>query len=92
MPRAAAPYRERFSSMTANEPRIAPTDVISTCREPSCHTIFFEEASPTFKKRFMWMSNYDDEAKFDEFVKPLTWEGHAESICSPLHGGSRRSR
>ena len=47
--------------LTANEPRIAPTDIISTCREPSCHTIF-EEASPTFKKRFMWMSNYDDEA------------------------------
>ena len=47
--------------LTANEPRIAATAVISTCLEPGCHTIF-EEASPTFKKRFMWMSNYDDEA------------------------------
>jgi len=42
--------------LTANEPRIAATAVISTCLEPGCHTIF-EEASPTFKKRFMWMSN-----------------------------------
>jgi alpha-beta hydrolase superfamily lysophospholipase len=68
--------------LAANEPRIAATAVISTCLEPGCHTIF-EEASPTFKKRFMWMSNYDDEAKFDQFVKTLTWEGHAERIRSP---------
>ena len=46
--------------VAANEPRVAATAVISTCLEPGCHTIF-EEASPTFKKRFMWMSNYTDE-------------------------------
>jgi len=68
--------------LTANEPRIAATAVSSTCLEPGCRTIF-EEASPTFKKRFMWMSNYTDEAKFDEFVKTLTWEGHAEKIRTP---------
>ena len=68
--------------MTANEPRIAATAVMSTCLEPGCHTIF-EEASPTFKKRFMWMSNYTDELKFDEFAKTLTWEGHAEKIRNP---------
>ena len=68
--------------VAANEPRIAATAVISTCLEPGCHTIF-EEASPTFKKRFMWMSDYTDEAKFDEFVKTLTWEGHVERIRSP---------
>ena len=68
--------------LTANEPRIAATAVISTCLEPGCHTIF-EEASPTFKKRFMWMSNYTDEAKFNEFAKTLTWEGHVERIRTP---------
>jgi dienelactone hydrolase len=68
--------------VAANEPRIAATAVMSTCLEPGFHTIF-EEASPTFKKRFMWMSNYTDEAKFDEFVKSLTWEGHAQKIASP---------
>src|SRR5438270_2565664 len=68
--------------VAAHEPRIAATAVISTCLEPGCHTIF-EEASPTFKKRFMWMSNYTDEAKFDEFVKTLTWEGHVEKIRKP---------
>jgi dienelactone hydrolase len=68
--------------MAANEPRIAATAVASTCLEPGCHTIF-EEASPTFKKRFMWMSDYTDEDKFDAFVKTLTWEGHVEKIRSP---------
>jgi dienelactone hydrolase len=68
--------------MAAHEPRIAATAVISTCLEPGCHTIF-EEASPTFKKRFMWMSDFSEEAKFDEFVKTLTWEGHVEKIRSP---------
>jgi dipeptidyl aminopeptidase/acylaminoacyl peptidase len=68
--------------LAANEPRVAATAVISTCLEPGCHTIF-EEASPTFKKRFMWMSNYTDESKFNEFVKTLTWEGHVEKIRSP---------
>ena len=68
--------------MSANEPRISATAVGSTCLEPGCHMIF-EEASPTFKKRFMWMSNYSDEAKFDEFTKTLTWEGHAEKISTP---------
>jgi dienelactone hydrolase len=68
--------------MAAHEPRIGATAVASTCLEPGCRTIF-EEASPTFKKRFMWMSNFTDEAKFDEFAKTLTWEGHAEKIKSP---------
>ncbi len=69
--------------LTANEPRIAATAVIATCLEPGCHTIF-EEASPTFKKRFMWMSNYTDEAKFDDFIKTLTWEGQVEKIRTPF--------
>ena len=68
--------------LTAKEPRISATAVISTCLEPGCHTIF-EEASPTFKKRFMWMSNFTDEPKFDEFAKTLTWEGHSEKIRTP---------
>ncbi|MGH9807481.1 MAG: hypothetical protein ACRD9W_09520, partial [Terriglobia bacterium] len=54
----------------------------ATCLESGCHTIF-EEASPTFKKRFMWMSDYTDEAEFDRFVRSLTWEGHAERILVP---------
>jgi dienelactone hydrolase len=68
--------------LTANEPRIKACAVMSVCHEPGCHTIF-QEASPTFKKRFMYMSGITDEAEFDEFRKKITWEGHAEKIKVP---------
>ena len=66
----------------ASEPRYRACAVTASCLEPGCHTIF-EEASPTFKQRFMYMSGYTDEAAFDEFRKTLTWEGHADSIRVP---------
>ena len=67
--------------VAANEPRFRACAVSATCLEPGCHTIF-EEASPTFKKRFMYMSGYTDETAFDEFCRSLTWEGHTEkSAC-----------
>lgn len=69
--------------LTANEPRICACSVMAVCHEPGAHTIF-EEASPTFKKRFMYMSGITDEAEFDEFrKKTITWEGHAERIRVP---------
>ncbi len=66
----------------AHEPRFHACAVSATCLEPKCHTIF-EEASPTFKRRFMYMSGYTDEDKFNAFCKTLTWEGHAENIRVP---------
>jgi dienelactone hydrolase len=69
--------------LTANESRICACSVMSVCHEPGAHTIF-QEASPTFKKRFMYMSGITDEAEFDEFrKKTITWEGHAEKIRVP---------
>ena len=68
--------------LTAHEPRVAACAVMSVCHEPGCHTIF-QEASPTFKKRFMYMSGITDEAEFDAFRKSITWEGHAEKIRVP---------
>ena len=66
----------------AHEPRIRAVAATSVCHEPGFHSIF-EEASPTFKMRFMYMSGYTDEAAFDEFRKTLTWEGHAQRIRAP---------
>lgn len=66
----------------AHEPRIRAVAVASVCHEPGFHTIF-EEASPTFKIRFMYMSGISDEREFDEFRKGMTWEGHAERIRAP---------
>src|SRR5260370_39265369 len=55
---------------------------MSVCHEPGCHTIF-QEASPTFKKRFMYMSGITNEDEFDKFRKTITWEGHADRIRAP---------
>jgi dipeptidyl aminopeptidase/acylaminoacyl peptidase len=72
-----------FSTIAAaNEPRFRACAVTAVCFEPGCRTIF-EEGSPTFKKRFMWMAGYVDEAEFDEFSKTLTWEGRADKIRQP---------
>lgn len=66
----------------AHEPRIRALSVSAVCHEPGFHTIF-EEASPTFKVRFMYMSGITDEAEFDALRKAMTWEGHAERITAP---------
>jgi cephalosporin-C deacetylase-like acetyl esterase len=68
--------------LTAHEPRIKAFAAMSVCHEPGCHTIF-QEASPTFKKRFMYMSGIVDEAAFDTFRQGITWEGHADKIKAP---------
>jgi dienelactone hydrolase len=66
----------------AHEPRLRAVSVASACHEPGFHTIF-EEASPTFKTRFMYMSGITDEARFDELRRSMTWERHAEKIRAP---------
>ncbi len=72
-----------FATLVAShEPRFRACAVTATCLEPGCHTIF-EEASPTFKKRFMYMAGYTDEDEFDGFARSLTWRGHAEDIRVP---------
>jgi dienelactone hydrolase len=80
---AGSSFGSFFSTIvSAHEPRFRACAVSATCLEPGCRTIF-EEASPTFKQRFMWMAGYTDEDAFDEFCKSLTWEGHAERIRAP---------
>jgi dipeptidyl aminopeptidase/acylaminoacyl peptidase len=68
--------------LAASEPRFRACAVSGPCHQPGFHTLF-EEASPTFKNRFMFMSNFSDEDAFDEFVRTLTWEGAPEKISAP---------
>jgi dienelactone hydrolase len=68
--------------LTAHEPRVRACAVMSVCHEPGCRTIF-QEASPTFKKRFMYMSGIVDEDEFDKFRETITWERHADKIRVP---------
>lgn len=67
----------------SDEPRYKACSVIGTCYEPGGHSIF-EEASPTFKKRFMFMSGIADEGAFDTFRKTLDWNGYAQQIKMPF--------
>jgi dienelactone hydrolase len=77
---AGASFGSFFATIAAShEPRIRAVAVASVCHEPGFHTIF-EEASPTFKMRFMYMSGFTDEAKFDAFRKTMTWEGHTSKL------------
>jgi dienelactone hydrolase len=66
----------------AGEPRFKACAANAVLHEPGFRTLF-EEASPTFKKRFMYMSNIADEEAFDRFAAQLTWEGRAGRIEMP---------
>jgi dienelactone hydrolase len=73
-----------FSSvLISEEPRYKACAVVGTCYEPGGHSIF-EEASPTFKHRFMFMSGITDEREFDDFRKTLDWHGYAEKVKAPF--------
>ncbi len=52
------------------------------CMEPGFHTIF-EEASPTFKNRFMYMAGYEDEAAFDVFIKDFDLRERVSNLTCP---------
>jgi dienelactone hydrolase len=69
-------------ALMADEPAFKACAVTGTCYEPGGHSIF-EEASPTFKKRFMFMSGITDENEFDVFRKTLDWAQLAPKIKVP---------
>jgi dienelactone hydrolase len=65
--------------MMAADSRYKACAVLGTCYEPGGETIF-NRASPTFKKRFMFMSGITDEREFDEFRKTIDWNGYAQKV------------
>jgi dienelactone hydrolase len=73
-----------FASIAlAHEPRFCAGAIHAPCLEPGCRTIF-EEASPTYKRRFMYMAGFTEEDAFDAFRTSLTWEGHAQRMTAPF--------
>ena len=62
--------------------RIKGAAVTGVCQEPGCNTIF-NMASPSFKLRFMFMSGYDEEDAFDEFIKDFDLRNVAGDITAP---------
>ena len=65
--------------MMSGDARFKACAITGTCYEPGGETIF-NQASPTFKKRFMFMSGVTDEHEFDAFRKTIDWNGYAQKI------------
>jgi len=63
--------------------RIRGVAVGLPCYEPGFHKIF-EEASPTYKNRFMFMAGYDNEAEFDEFIQGFDLRTRVSNLKCPL--------
>ena len=68
--------------LMSGDSRFKACAITGTCYEPGGETIF-NRASPTFKKRFMFMSGITDEAEFDAFRKTIDWNGYAQKIKAP---------
>jgi pimeloyl-ACP methyl ester carboxylesterase len=62
--------------------RIRGVVVGLTCFEPGFYTIC-EEGSPTFKNRFMLMTNHRDEAEFDKFVSGFDLRTRVDNLKCP---------
>jgi len=62
--------------------RVKGVAVIGVCQEPGCNTIF-NQATPSFKLRFMFMSGYEDEDEFDRFAEKLDLRPIAGDITCP---------
>jgi dienelactone hydrolase len=65
--------------MMSADARYKACAVVGTCYEPGGETIF-NQASPTFKKRFMFMSGITDEREFDDFRKTIDWNGYPQKV------------
>jgi dipeptidyl aminopeptidase/acylaminoacyl peptidase len=63
--------------------RIKGVAVSGVCHEPGCNTIF-NTASPTFKLRYMWMANYEDEDAFDVFAQSIDLRPTVPDITCPV--------
>ena len=71
------------AAMISEEPAFKACAVTGTCYDPGGHAIF-DEASPTFKKRFMFMAGINDEAEFEKFRKTIDWHPFAGKIKAPF--------
>lgn len=70
------------TQVASADDRLKGCVVQAVCHEPGMHTIF-NEASPTYKARYMYMSDYDDEEAFDRFAQTLTLDGLGPKIACP---------
>jgi dienelactone hydrolase len=70
------------TQIAAHAPQVAGTVVWAVAHSDGLHAIF-EEATPTFKARFMAMAGYVDEDAFDAFARRWVLSGDAAAIRAP---------
>ena len=72
-----------MTQIAATQPRLLGCAVGLVCHEPGGHMIF-EQASPTFKARYMWMAGLvDDEAAFDAMARDMDLRPLVERLEVP---------
>lgn len=71
-----------ITQIVAEDHRYKAAAGFYVCHESGMDTIF-NHAVPVFKDRFMWMAGYNDEAKFDAFMKKLTLDGLGTKVKCP---------
>lgn len=71
-----------MTQVAATQPRLKGCAVALPCHEPGGHSIF-NEASPTFKARYMWMAGIHDEEEFDAFAAELDLRPAASGMEVP---------
>jgi dipeptidyl aminopeptidase/acylaminoacyl peptidase len=72
-----------WATQIAARADVRATAVWAVLHEPGLHSIF-EEATPTFKARFMAMTGYVDEDAFDAFVRVWSLGDDAARIDHPI--------
>ena len=63
--------------------RVKGAGVAFVCHEPGCYSIF-NMAAPSFKLRFMYMSNHDDEEAFDDFIAGFSLHPVVQKVACPV--------
>lgn len=72
-----------MTQIAATQPALKGAAVGLVCHEPGGFTIF-EQASPSFKARYMWMAGLErDEAAFDEMARTLDLRPLVERMTVP---------
>lgn len=71
------------STIAIEDSRVRALAVGQSCYYPADGEIF-NEVSPNFRSRWMWMSNKDTDDEWDEFVRGLTLEGKEHLVKCPL--------
>jgi cephalosporin-C deacetylase-like acetyl esterase len=72
-----------FALIAAAEPRYAAVAVAMTCLEPREFSIF-QTASPTFKLRFMYMTQTTTEDEVNKVMSRMDPVGYAPTIAMPV--------